>query len=200
MIPNTARDMLYKQFVENNAIDPKLYDKYVVKRGLRNADGTGVIAGLTNICNVHGYVINEGEKSPIEGQLIYRGYNINDIVDNAIKENRFAYEEVVYLLLLGALPTQVELNAFSEIMAENRELPQNFFEDMILKAPSPDIMNEMGRSVLALYSYDDSPEDRAPAKEMATAISIISRLPNIMVSAYQVKQRVYNNKSMIMHR
>ena len=199
MITNTARDMLYKQFVENNAIDPKLYDKYIVKRGLRNADGTGVIAGLTNICNVHGYVINEGEKAPIEGQLIYRGYNINDLVFNAQKENRFGYEEVVYLLLLGELPTRVELDAFSEIMAENRELPPNFFEDMILKAPSPDIMNEMGRSVLALYSYDEAPEDRSPAKEMATAISIISRLPNIMVSAYQVKQRVYNNKSMIMH-
>ncbi len=199
MITNTARDMLYKQFVENNAIDPKLYDKYVVKRGLRNADGTGVIAGLTNICNVHGYVINEGEKAPIEGQLIYRGYNINDIVANAEKENRFGYEEVVYLLLMGELPNKVELEAFSEIMSENRELPPNFFEDMILKAPSPDIMNEMGRSVLALYSYDDSPEDRSPGKEMATAISIISRLPNIMVSAYQVKQRVYNNKSMIMH-
>ncbi|SDB05552.1 citrate synthase [Ruminococcaceae bacterium FB2012] len=199
MIPNTARDVLYRQFVENNAIDPKLYDKYVVKRGLRNADGTGVIAGLTNICNVHGYVINEGEKAPIEGQLIYRGYNINDLVSNAKKENRFGYEEVVYLLLLGELPTRAELDAFSEIMAENRELPPSFFEDMILKAPSPDIMNEMGRSVLALYSYDDSPEDRSPAKEMATAISIISRLPNIMVSAYQVKQRVYNNKSMIMH-
>ena len=199
MITNTARDMLYKQFVENNAIDPKLYDKYIVKRGLRNADGTGVIAGLTNICNVHGYVMNESEKAPIEGQLIYRGYNINDLVFNAQKENRFGYEEVVYLLLLGELPTRVELDAFSEIMAENRELPPNFFEDMILKAPSPDIMNEMGRSVLALYSYDDAPEDRSPAKEMATAISIISRLPNIMVSAYQVKQRVYNNKSMIMH-
>ena len=199
MIPNTARDVLYKQFVENNAIDPKLYDKYVVKRGLRNADGTGVIAGLTNICNVHGYVINEGEKAPIEGQLIYRGYNINDLVWNARKENRFGYEEVVYLLLMGTLPTRAELDAFSEIMAENRELPPSFFEDMILKAPSPDIMNEMGRSVLALYSYDDSPEDLSPAKEMATAISIISRLPHIMVSAYQVKQRVYNNKSMIMH-
>ena len=195
----SARDILYKQFVENNSIDPKLYDKYPVKRGLRNSDGTGVIAGLTNICNVHGYVVSEGEKSPIEGQLIYRGYNINDIVANARKENRFGYEEAVYLLLLGALPTRSELEAFSEIMAENRELPPNFFEDMILKAPSPDIMNEMARSVLALYSYDDSPEDRSPAKEMATAISIISRLPNIMVSAYQVKQRVYNNKSMIMH-
>ena len=90
----TARSIFYKQFIDNNAIDPKLYDKYVVKRGLRNADGTGVTAGLTNICNVHGYVINEGEKAPIEGQLIYRGYNINDLISNARKENRFAFDSV----------------------------------------------------------------------------------------------------------
>ncbi len=199
MANHAARDILYKQFVENNAIDPKLYDKYVVKRGLRNSDGTGVIAGLTNICNVHGYVINEGEKAPIEGQLIYRGYNINDIVNSAVAENRFAFEETVYLLLLGELPTRTELQAFSDIMAENRELPPNFFEDMILKAPSKNIMNGIARSVLALYSYDEDPEDRAPAKEMATAISIISRLPNIMVSSYQVKKRVYDNESLIMH-
>ena len=93
MINDSARNLLYKQFVANNSIDPKYYDKYVVKRGLRNSDGTGVIAGLTNICNVHGYVVNEGEKSPIDGQLIYRGYNINDIVNNAVAENRFGYEE-----------------------------------------------------------------------------------------------------------
>ena len=104
MVSSQARSMLYKRFVENNAIDPKLYDKYIVKRGLRNSDGTGVMAGLTNICNVHGYVMDEGVKSPIQGQLIYRGYNIRDLVDNARKENRFAYEEIVYLLLMGDLP------------------------------------------------------------------------------------------------
>ena len=97
-----------------------------VKRGLRNSDGTGVIAGLTNICNVHGYVVNEGEKSPIDGQLIYRGYNINDIVNNAVAENRFGYEEVVYLLLMGDLPNREELKAFNEIMSENRALPPSF--------------------------------------------------------------------------
>lgn len=199
MISDSARNMLYEQFVSNNSIDPKYYDKYVVKRGLRNSDGTGVIAGLTNICNVHGYVVNEGEKAPIEGQLIYRGYNINDIVRSAVEENRFAYEETVYLLLMGELPNRDELMAFKEIMSENRALPPSFFEDMILKAPSKNIMNKMGRSVLALYSYDDDPENRSPEYEMATAISIISKLPNIMVSAWQVKQRVFDGKSMIMH-
>ena len=199
MISDSARNLLYKQFVANNSIDPKYYDKYVVKRGLRNSDGTGVIAGLTNICNVHGYVVNEGEKSPIDGQLIYRGYNINDIVNNAVAENRFGYEEVVYLLLMGNLPNRQELAAFRDIMAENRALPPSFFEDMILKAPSKNIMNKMARSILALYSYDDNPENCSPEYEMATAISIISKLPNIMVSAYQVKRRTFDGKSMIMH-
>ncbi len=195
----TARSIFYKQFIDNNAIDPKLYDKYVVKRGLRNADGTGVTAGLTNICNVHGYVINEGEKAPIEGQLIYRGYNINDLISNARKENRFAFEEIVYLLLMGDLPNAEELEAFKKMIADNRPLPGDFFEDMISKAPSKNIMNKMERSILALYSYDANPEERSPEFEMATAISIISKLPNIMVSAYQVKKRSFDGESMFMH-
>lgn len=195
----TARSIFYKQFTDNNTIDPKLYDKYVVKRGLRNADGTGVTAGLTNICNVHGYMINEGEKSPIQGQLIYRGYSINDLIENARKENRFAYEEIVYLLLMGDLPNKTELEAFKKMIADNRPLPDDFFEDMISKAPSKNIMNKMERSILALYSYDANPEERSPEFEMATAISIISKLPNIMVSAYQVKRRSFDGESMFMH-
>ena len=195
----TARSIFYKQFTDNNTIDPKLYDKYVVKRGLRNADGTGVTAGLTNICNVHGYVINEGEKAPIDGQLIYRGYNINDLISNARSENRFAYEEIVYLLLMGDLPNKDELAAFKKMIADNRPLPGDFFEDMISKAPSKNIMNKMERSILALYSYDANPEERSPEFEMATAISIISKLPNIMVSAYQVKRRSFDGESMFMH-
>ncbi|MBR1739225.1 MAG: citrate/2-methylcitrate synthase [Ruminococcus sp.] len=199
MINDAARKLFCERFVANNAIDPKFYDRYNVKRGLRNSDGTGVTAGLTNICNVHGYVVNEGEKSPIEGQLIYRGYNIKDIVENTVKENRFGYEEVVYLLLMGDLPTAEELAAFRMMIAENRPLPQDFFSDMILKAPSKDIMNKMSRSVLALYSYDDNPENRSPEYEMATAISIISKLPNIMTCAYQVKRRAFDGKTMFLH-
>lgn len=199
MINNYARSLLCEQFIANNTIDPKFYDRYVVKRGLRNSDGTGVIAGLTNICNVHGYVINEGERAPIPGQLIYRGYNIADLVNNAIKENRFAYEEIVYLLLMGDLPNKEELVAFQTIIAESRALPEYFFEDMILKAPSKNIMNKMARSILALYSYDDNPENNSPEYEMATAISIISKLPNIMVSAYQVKKRTFDGMSLFMH-
>ncbi|MBQ8107647.1 MAG: citrate/2-methylcitrate synthase [Ruminococcus sp.] len=199
MVNDTARKLLCEQFVANNTIAPQYYEKYSVKRGLRNADGTGVMAGLTNICNVHGYVVNEGAKMPIEGQLIYRGYNINDLVANTIKENRFGFEEIVYLLLMGDLPKKEELSAFRAIIAENRPLPEDFFSDMILKAPSKDIMNKMARSVLALYSYDDNPENRAPEYEMATAISIISKLPYIMTLAYQVKRRTFDNQSMFLH-
>lgn len=194
-----ARDRLYKEFIENNMIDPKLYDRYEVKRGLRNADGTGVMAGLTNICNVHGYIVNEGERQPINGELIFRGYNIKDLVNGAVEEDRFGYEETVYLLLMGKLPTSAELKAFNEIIASNRPLPDSFFEDMILKAPSKNIMNKLARSVLALYSYDENPEDRSPEYEMATAVSIIAKLPTIMVDAYQVKRRYFNNETMFMH-
>ncbi len=199
MVNDKARKLLCEQFVANNTIAPKYYEKYSVKRGLRNADGTGVMAGLTNICNVHGYVVNEGEKMPIEGQLIYRGYNIKDLVANAVKENRFGFEEIVYLLLMGDLPKKDELEAFCSILAENRPLPEDFFSDMILKAPSKDIMNKMSRSILALYSYDYNPENRSPEFEMATAISIISKLPYIMTLAYQVKRRTFDNESMFLH-
>lgn len=199
MINNAARELLCKKFVENNTIDPMLFDNYIVKRGLRNADGTGVMAGLTNICNVHGYVVNEGERSAIPGELIYRGYNINDLVSNAVEEKRFGYEEIVYLLLLGDLPKPEELEVFKRLLAQNRELPDSFFEDMILKNPSKNIMNKMARAVLSLYSYDDNPEDGSPEYEMATAVSIIAKMPTIMVSAYQVKNRYFNGQSMYMH-
>ena len=198
-MPITPQEKLREQFVNNNLIDKKYYDKYGVKRGLRNPDGTGVMAGVTNICNVHGYIINEGEKEPVEGKLFYRGYNIEDIVENTQKENRFGFEEVVFLLLFGDLPKKSELETFNKILESQRELPGDFFEDMILKAPSKDIMNKMGRSILALYSYDPNPESKTPDHELNTAISIIAKLPRIMVDAYQVQQRSFFGKSMFMH-
>mgnify|MGYP000822660721 FL=1 len=157
------------------------------------------MAGVTNICNVHGYVINEGEKSPDEGKLVFRGYNINDLVSNVVAENRFGYEEIAYLLLGGKLPTEHQLENFRELLDNNRELPEGFFEDMILKAPSKNIMNKMSRAVLALYSYDDVPDNTEVKHEVDTAVSIIAKMPVIMVSAYHVKQRYYNHKSMFMH-
>ena len=190
---------LYEAYTADNRIDPKYYEKFNVKRGLRNPDGSGVMAGVTNICNVHGYVINEGEKSPDEGKLVFRGYNINDLVSNVVAENRFGYEEIAYLLLGGKLPTEHQLENFRELLDNNRELPEGFFEDMILKAPSKNIMNKMSRAVLALYSYDDVPDNTEVKHEVDTAVSIIAKMPVIMVSAYHVKQRYYNHKSMFMH-
>ncbi|MDE5771773.1 MAG: citrate synthase [Ruminococcus sp.] len=190
---------LCSQLRENSRIESGLYDKYHVKRGLRNSDGTGVVAGITNICNVHGYVLNEGEMEAIPGQLIYRGYNINDLVANVEAENRFGYEETVFLLLFGHLPTEKELSQFNSYISLKRDLPSGFVEDMILKAPSKNIMNKLSRSVLALYSYDDECENKGLENEMRTAVSLIAKLPVIMTAAYQVKRRVFDNQSMIMH-
>ena len=198
-IDEQIKKNLSDRIYDSNRIDPKYYHRYDVKRGLRNADGTGVVAGITNICNVHGYVMNEGEKQNIEGELYYRGYSINDIVDSVEADDRFGFEEVAYLLLMGVLPTAEQLRSFNNALSFNRELPDGFFEDMMLKAPSRDIMNKMARSILALYSYDESPETKTPEDELMTAISIIAKLPVIVASAYQVKRRCYDGKTMYMH-
>ena len=128
------------------------YTEYNVKRGLRNPDGTGVLAGLTAIGEVHGYVLDEGNKAPIEGSLRYRGISINDIVENCQKEDRFGYEEVVFLLLFGYLPTKEELEDFSKSLSKRRKLPEGFAEDMILKAPSNNIMNKRNPLSSKFYS------------------------------------------------
>ncbi|MDE7225960.1 MAG: citrate synthase, partial [Ruminococcus sp.] len=142
---------------------------------------------------------NEGEVEPIPGELIYRGYNINDIVNNVEAEDRFGFEEIVYLLIMGKLPTRDELESFNTILSLGRDLPSGFVEDMILKAPSKNIMNKLSRSVLALYSYDEECENKSLENEMRIAISLLSKLPVIMSNAYQVKRRVFDNQSMIMH-
>lgn len=184
---------------DNSVIDSKLYDKFFVKRGLRNSDGTGVVAGITNICNVHGYLVNEGDREPIEGELIYRGYSIKELVENVAKEDRFGFEEITYLLLTGKLPTAESLKSFSGYLSERRELPPGFVVDMILKAPSKNIMNKLGRSVLALYSYDEDCENHSIENEMRIALELVAKLPVIMTNAYQAKKSYYENKSMIMH-
>ncbi len=190
---------LYSDYQKCNSIDSEFYSKYHVKRGLRNNDGTGVMAGVTNICNVHGYVIDDGEKVPDKGMLHFRGYSIEDLVNNSEKEGRFGFEEVVYLLLTGNLPTRAELDDFCEIISEERKLPHDFFGDMILKAPSKNVMNKLARSVLALYSYDNNAEEISPEHEIDTAISILSKLPVIMVLAYYVKQSHFCGGSLVLH-
>ena len=143
---------LCEEYRQNNGFTQEDYTTYNVKRGLRNPDGTGVMAGLTRICNVHGFLVDDGVKIPDEGKLTYRGIDVNDIIDACIAENRFGYEETAWLLMFGKLPTREQLEMLKYFLAEARDLPENFAEDMILKAPSRDIMNKLARSVLAMYS------------------------------------------------
>lgn len=161
----------------NNKIPADKFDMYNVKRGLRNPDGTGVMAGLTLICNVHGYLIADGERIPDEGKLTYRGIDVREIVDGCTRENRFGYEEVVWLLLFGKQPTRQQLEHFNHVLNESRELPPYFAEDMIIKAPSKNVMNKLARSVLALYSFDDNPDEFTLENNMRQSIQLIARLP-----------------------
>lgn len=190
---------LCQEFKKYNHIDHALYEKFDVKRGLRNNDGTGVMAGLTQICNVHGYVVSDGERIPTEGELFYRGYNIVDLVKNAQEEQRFSFEETIYLLLFGSLPNKIQLKKFTEIISGFMELPQNFFDDMILKAPSNNVMNKLSRAVLALYSYDDDAENTSLESELGKALQLTAKMCNIMVKAYQVRRRYYEDKTMYLH-
>ncbi|MBR0113049.1 MAG: citrate synthase [Clostridia bacterium] len=180
-------------------IDPKLFSKYDIKKGLRNADGTGVMAGLTKVSSVEGYVIYDGEKLPQEGKLYYRGINLNNLVEACIAESRFGFEEIAYLLLFGNLPDKEELARFSGVLSDSRELPEDFTEDMIMKAPSANVMNKMARSVLALYSFDKDPDNLDAPNVMRQCIQLIAQLPVIMAYAYQVKRRTFYHKSMYLH-
>ena len=180
-------------------VNELFYSNHNIKRGLRNSDGTGVVAGLTHICNVHGYVIDEYERVPTEGKLYIRGYDIEDIIAGSEKEDRFGFEEVVYLLLFGNLPTAKELSQFRSLMEEARELPNGFIEDMIMKAASPNVMNMLERNVLALYSYDNKADDYSLDNTYRQCISVTAKLPLCMSAAYQVKRRVYDNQSFFIH-
>lgn len=183
----------------NDPIDKTLYEKYDVKRGLRNANGTGVLVGLTSIGDVVGYEVKDDKKIAIPGKLLYRGYNVADLINDAEKHNQFGYEQAAYLLLFGELPTATELEHFKEYLGELRTLPPNFTEDMIMKAPSSNIMNKLARGVLASYSYDKNPEDRAISNVLRQCIELISRFGTLVAYAYQAKRRYYEGKSMYIH-
>ena len=198
-VKKESLNTLFEEFKKYNYIDPALNEKYDVKRGLRNSDGTGVLAGLTQICNVHGYVINEGEKQPVDGELTFRGVNVRDLVDACAEEQRFGYEEVAYLLLFGSLPDKKQLEFFKMVLSQARTLPTDFIQDMVIKAPSKDIMNKMGRSILALYSYDDFADENTLEGELKKALYIIARMPVIMVNSYQAKIGHYDNASTYYH-
>lgn len=190
---------LCDEYRSHNGFNSEDFLTYGVKRGLRNPDGTGVMAGLTNICNVHGFVMADGERVPDEGKLTYRGIDVNDIVNACVEEDRFGFEETAWLLLFGSLPTKKMLDGFKMTLGSCRELPDNFTEDMILKNPSRDIMNKLSRSVLSLYSYDDNPDDTSLPNIMKQSIKLIACLPTIMTYAYQVKRRAFDRESMFFH-
>jgi citrate synthase len=182
-----------------NSIDPALHKRYNTKRGLRNDDGTGVLIGLTEIGEVHGYVIDDQERVPDHGQLWYRGLSVNDIVRGFQADNRFGFAETTYLLLFGELPTKDELADFCEVIGGLRRLPQNFTEDMILRAPSNDIMNKLARSVLAAYSYDDEPEDLSVANVLRQLVELIARFPTMVSYGYQALRHYYHGESLYIH-
>lgn len=179
-----------------NHIHAEKFVQYSVKRGLRNADGTGVLAGITRLSNVHGYVLNEGEREPTQGRLTYRGIDLYELLRGFETENRFGFCETAFLLISGKLPTPAQLADFGEAIGQARDLPAGFTEDVIMRAPSPDIMNKLAGATLALYGYDPAPDDISPENIMRQSISLIARFPVIISHAYQAKRRYFDGDSM----
>ncbi len=198
---NNKLDEFEKKMSEklSGSIDLEQYNKYEVKRGLRDTDGRGVLVGLTEIGEVNSFIAKENKMIPVPGSLRYRGININDIVDGFLEDGRFGFEETCYLLLFSELPNGEELKTFTELLAKYRKLPDGFVRDMILKMPSKNIMNSLARSVLALYSLDDKAEDTSVSNVLEQCIRLIAYFPLIGVYGYQALSHYHNNNSLIIH-
>jgi citrate synthase len=192
-------DELTEVVERNDRIETSLYPRFQVKRGLRNADGTGVLVGLTEIGDVHGYILDEGDKVPVEGRLRYRGIDVAELVRGCKAEQRFGYEETAYLLLFGQLPTAQQLERFQRLLGSRRTLPEGFTEDMILAAPSSSIMNKLARSTLASYSYDENPDDTGIRNVLRQSIELIARFPTMIAYGYQAKAHYYHEQSLYIH-
>ena len=185
---------------QSTAINPEYYKDYDVKRGLRDVNGKGVVAGLTEISEILSSEMNEnGEEIPCKGKLSYRGIRIEKIVEGFIKEDRFGFEEVAYLLLFGHLPKKDELEEFNGLLAEKKSLPQNFVRDIIMKKPSIDLMNILSRSVLSLYSYDDNPDDIEIKNVLRQSLELISQFPLLSVYGYQTYAHYHLGQSFFIH-
>ena len=169
---------------DHTTMDISLYGKYDVKRGLRDINGKGVLAGLTQVSNVQAVKVVDGKEVPCAGSLYYRGYNIKDLTAGFVKDKRFGFEETTYLLLFGALPDEKQLEEFKELLANQRSLPRNFVRDVIMKAPGRDIMNALSRSVLTLYSYDNNPDDISLPNVLRQCLNLISQFPMLMIYGY----------------
>lgn len=190
---------LTQRCIDNSSIDPDLYTELRVYRGLRDQNGRGVLTGLTEISDVTSFEERDGKRVPIPGRLCYRGVNIKDIVRGFISENRFGFEEVCYLLLIGNLPNAQELADFTDLLAKNRPLPTSFVRDIIMKAPSKDMMNTLARSVLTLYAFDDNPDDISIPNVMRQCIQLIARFPLLAVYGYQASNYYYGGQSLYIH-
>jgi len=196
---NELLKSLSNKATENNKINIELFNKYQVKRGLRDIDGRGVLVGLTEIGDVRSYIVEENEMIPIPGKLLYRGIDISDIIDGFLKNDCFGFEETCYLLLFGDLPTSQELKDFEKLLADYRNLPDGFVRDMILKMPSKDIMNSIARSVLAFYSLDESPEDTSVENVLRQCLILIACFPLMAVYGYKACTHYHDNNSLIIH-
>ena len=190
---------LAKLCTQKGGIDPSLYAKYEVKRGLRDINGKGVLAGLTEISEVHANDIINGESVPCEGRLYYRGINVEDIVAGFMRDERFGFEETVYLLLFGNLPNEKQLNDFRGLLAKYRTLPTTFVRDIIMKAPSSDMMNTLARSVLTLYSYDDKANDISIPNVLRQCLQLIALFPLLSVYGYQAYRHYHDGQSLFIH-
>lgn len=190
---------LSKLCTSTGQIDPTLYTKYEVKRGLRDINGKGVLAGLTDIAEVKSYTIEDHELVPCEGKLYYRGIDVEDIVKGFIDDDRFGFEEVTYLLLFGKLPTKKQLIDFTTLLAGYRTLPTSFVRDIIMKAPSQDMMNTLARSVLTLYSYDDNADDNSLPNVLRQCLQLISLFPLLSVYGYQAYSHYHDGNSLYIH-
>lgn len=180
-------------------IDVSLYDKYGVKRGLRDKNGNGVLCGLTDVSKIESFVMENGEKKPCEGKLWYRGYNVIDLVKGS-NHHHFGFEEACYLLLFGELPNQEQLNEFKEILAAGRMLPTNFTRDVIMKAPSKDLMNSITKSVLTLANYDEKASDNSINNVLAQCLKLIAVFPMLSVYGYHAYNHYENGDSLYIHR
>ena len=184
----------------NNHIEPAMYGQHDVKRGLRDVNGSGVVAGLTEISTITSkYIDNDGKIHPCEGKLCYRGINVRDLVAGFVEDDRSGFEETAYLLLFSELPNKEQLAKFREQLASYRTLPHYFVRDMIQKAPGKDIMNILSRCVLALYSYDENPDDISIPNVLRQCLSLIAQFPLIAVYSYQAYQHYHNGKSLFIH-
>ena len=190
---------LSEKCVKNGVINPELYSKYDVKRGLRDKQGKGVLTGLTEIGEVKSYTIDDGEIIPCEGKLYYHGVDIEKLVEGFTSDDRFGFEETTYLLLFGELPTKEQLDNFRSLLSDYRSLPTSFVRDIIMKAPSQDMMNTLARSVLTMYAYDENPDDTSLENVLRQCLQMISIFPLLSVYGYQAHRHYQHGKSLFIH-